>query len=138
MMQVPPLHGSSFAGSTSDMNRMDLMAGSPRHRMPASGAEMRYIAVFDIGARSWSWESFLDIHLDPLGGLSGDMFVAALLDAFPEHWPHVQSTIASLQLGEEGECKLAPLSRSFLRSGVDFLLDRIGRRRTFGGLATGR
>ena len=50
----------------------------------------------------------MDIHLDPLGGLSGDMFVAALLDAFPEHWPHVQSTIASLQLGEEGECKLAP------------------------------
>jgi uncharacterized protein (TIGR00299 family) protein len=50
----------------------------------------------------------LDIHLDPLGGLSGDMFVAALLDAFPEHWPHVQATIASLKLGEEGECKLAP------------------------------
>jgi pyridinium-3,5-bisthiocarboxylic acid mononucleotide nickel chelatase len=50
----------------------------------------------------------LDIHLDPLGGLSGDMFVAALLDAFPEHWPHVQSTIASLKLGGEGECKLAP------------------------------
>jgi uncharacterized protein (TIGR00299 family) protein len=50
----------------------------------------------------------LDIHLDPLGGLSGDMFVAALLDAFPEHWPHVQSAIASLKLGAEGECKLAP------------------------------
>jgi pyridinium-3,5-bisthiocarboxylic acid mononucleotide nickel chelatase len=50
----------------------------------------------------------LDIHLDPLGGLSGDMFVAALLDAFPEHWPHVQSTIASLNLGAGGECRLAP------------------------------
>ena len=50
----------------------------------------------------------MDIHLDPLGGLSGDMFVSALLDAFPEHWPHVQSTITSLKLGEEGECKLAP------------------------------
>jgi uncharacterized protein (TIGR00299 family) protein len=50
----------------------------------------------------------LDIHLDPIGGLSGDMFVAALLDAFPEHWPHVQSTIESLKLGEEGECRLAP------------------------------
>ena len=62
----------------------------------------------------------MDIHLDPLGGLSGDMFVAALLDAFPEHWPHVQSTIASLELGEEGECRLAPhrdhafLGRRFL------------------------
>jgi uncharacterized protein (TIGR00299 family) protein len=50
----------------------------------------------------------LDIHLDPLGGLSGDMFVAALLDAFPEHWLHVRATIASLKLGDEGECKLAP------------------------------
>jgi pyridinium-3,5-bisthiocarboxylic acid mononucleotide nickel chelatase len=50
----------------------------------------------------------LDIHLDPLGGLSGDMFVAALLDAFPEHWRHVQSTIASLNLGAAAECQLAP------------------------------
>ena len=50
----------------------------------------------------------MDIHLDPLGGLSGDMFVAALLDAFPEHWPHVQSTIASLNLGAEAECRLVP------------------------------
>jgi hypothetical protein len=50
----------------------------------------------------------LDIHLDPLGGLSGDMFVAALLDAFPEHWPQVQSTIASLSLGAEAACRLAP------------------------------
>jgi pyridinium-3,5-bisthiocarboxylic acid mononucleotide nickel chelatase len=50
----------------------------------------------------------LDVHLDPLGGLSGDMFVAALLDAFPEHWPHVQSTIASLNLGAEAECRLEP------------------------------
>jgi uncharacterized protein (DUF111 family) len=50
----------------------------------------------------------LDIHLDPLGGWSGDMFVAALLDAFPEYWPRVQSTIASLNLGAEAECRLAP------------------------------
>jgi uncharacterized protein (TIGR00299 family) protein len=50
----------------------------------------------------------LEIHLDPLGGWSGDMFVAALLDAFPEYWPPVQSTIASLNLGAEAECRLAP------------------------------
>ena len=50
----------------------------------------------------------MDIHLDPLGGLSGDMFVAALLDAFPEHWLEVQSTIALLNLGVEAECWLAP------------------------------
>jgi len=48
----------------------------------------------------------LDIHLDPLGGLSGDMFVSALLDAFPEHWPQVQAAIASLDLGPAAECQL--------------------------------
>ncbi len=48
----------------------------------------------------------MDIHLDPLGGLSGDMFVAALLDAFPEYWPHVEQAIASLDLGAEAECRL--------------------------------
>jgi pyridinium-3,5-bisthiocarboxylic acid mononucleotide nickel chelatase len=50
----------------------------------------------------------LDIHLDPLGGLSGDMFVAALLDAFPEYLPPVQSAIAALNLGAEAECRLSP------------------------------
>jgi pyridinium-3,5-bisthiocarboxylic acid mononucleotide nickel chelatase len=48
----------------------------------------------------------LDIHLDPLGGLSGDMFVAALLDAFPEYWLQVEQAIASLNLGAEAECRL--------------------------------
>ena len=50
----------------------------------------------------------MDIHLDPLGGLSGDMFVAALLDAFPEYLPHVQSAIATLNLGAGAECWIAP------------------------------
>lgn len=48
----------------------------------------------------------MDIHLDPLGGLSGDMFVGALLDAFPESWPQVEQAIASLNLGGEAECRL--------------------------------
>jgi uncharacterized protein (TIGR00299 family) protein len=75
---------------------------------------------------AWSWEIFLNIHLDPLGGLSGDMFVAALIDAFPEHWPHVQSTIASLKLGEEGKCELAP-HRDHAFAGRRFLVgtDRV-------------
>jgi pyridinium-3,5-bisthiocarboxylic acid mononucleotide nickel chelatase len=76
----------------------------------------------------------LDIHLDPLGGLSGDMFVAALLDAFPEYWPHVQSTIASLKLGEEGECKLAP-HRDHSFAGRRFL---VGSDRTRSNLPGGR
>jgi pyridinium-3,5-bisthiocarboxylic acid mononucleotide nickel chelatase len=76
----------------------------------------------------------LDIHLDPLGGLSGDMFVAALLDAFPEHWAHVQSTIASLKPGEEGECKLAP-HRDHAFVGRRFL---VGADRTTSNLSGGR
>ena len=63
----------------------------------------------------------MDIHLDPLGGLSGDMFVAALLDAFPEYWPRVQSTIASLNLGSEAECRLAP-HRDHALAGSRFLV----------------
>lgn len=46
----------------------------------------------------------MDIHLDPLGGWSGDMFVAAMLDAFPEHWPVLEGAIASLNLGPGSAC----------------------------------
>ena len=89
---------------------------TPVLRRPKTG-QSRRSAPEPVNALYWalgiaraasSWESFLDIHLDPLGGLSGDMFVAALLDAFPEHWSHIQSTIASLNLGAEAECQLAP------------------------------
>src|ERR1700734_1142358 len=67
---------------------------------------MRYIwRLRLVGA--WSWRA-LDIHLDPLGGLSGDMFVAALLDAFPEHWPHIKTAITPFRLGDEAQCSLPP------------------------------
>ncbi len=29
----------------------------------------------------------IHVHLDPSGGIAGDMFVAAMLDAFSEHGP---------------------------------------------------
>lgn len=35
------------------------------------------------------------IDLDPLGGVAGDMFAAALADAFPEHLPRVERDLAS-------------------------------------------
>ena len=34
------------------------------------------------------------VHLDPLGGVAGDMFLAALLDAFPEH---AEDTFAAMR-----------------------------------------
>src|SRR5271165_3967196 len=49
------------------------------------------------------------------------MFVAALLDAFPEYWPRVQSTIASLNLGAEAEYRLAP-HRDHAFAGSRFLV----------------
>src|SRR5688572_19961088 len=36
------------------------------------------------------------IHLDPIGGIAGDMFVAAMADAFPEHVPGLMSELAKL------------------------------------------
>ena len=48
----------------------------------------------------------LCIHLDPLGGIAGDMFVAALLDAFPELEDAVRGSIDGLSLGPDGECRL--------------------------------
>jgi uncharacterized protein (TIGR00299 family) protein len=38
----------------------------------------------------------MEIHLDLLGGMAGDMFIAAMLDAFPEHEPRVNAAIACL------------------------------------------
>jgi uncharacterized protein (TIGR00299 family) protein len=37
------------------------------------------------------------IHLDPIGGISGDMFVAAMADAFPEHVAGLMEELAKLQ-----------------------------------------
>jgi uncharacterized protein (TIGR00299 family) protein len=50
----------------------------------------------------------MQIHLDPMGGWSGDMFVAALLDAFPSMWPEVEAAVAALGLGlgEGATCRL--------------------------------
>lgn len=40
------------------------------------------------------------LHLDPLGGLAGDMFAAALLDAFPELEPVLLESLESSALGD--------------------------------------
>lgn len=50
----------------------------------------------------------MEIHLDPLGGWSGDMFAAALLDAFPEFWPEVEAAVAGLDLGPDAAVRLVP------------------------------
>lgn len=40
----------------------------------------------------------MHLHLDPVGGIAGDMFVAALLDAMPELEPTVVSMLEALDL----------------------------------------
>ncbi len=46
------------------------------------------------------------IHLDLLGGLAGDMFIAALLDAFPHHEAGMLASIEALNDGRGAECRL--------------------------------
>jgi uncharacterized protein (TIGR00299 family) protein len=48
----------------------------------------------------------MHIHLDPLGGVAGDMFVAALLDARPDLWLPIESAVARLGFGERVSCRL--------------------------------
>ena len=43
------------------------------------------------------------IRLDPIGGIAGDMFVAAALDAFPHLWDAVRADLAAVLPPEAGE-----------------------------------
>ena len=45
------------------------------------------------------------LHLDPLGGVAGDMFVAALLDAFPEH---ESAVIVAAEHAAGVRCQIVP------------------------------
>jgi uncharacterized protein (TIGR00299 family) protein len=77
----------------------------------------------------------LDIHLDPLGGWSGDMFVAALLDAFPEHLAAVERAVASLGLGPEAAVRLVAHRDAAGLTGRRFLVraEDVGDRHEHGG-----
>ncbi len=59
------------------------------------------------------------IHLHPLGGAAGDMFVACLLDAFPEHGERV---IEAAQTAAGVPCRVLPHQGDTL-SGRRFIVD---------------
>ncbi len=48
----------------------------------------------------------MHLHLNPVGGLAGDMFCAALLDAFPEHVSAVREAISALDMPARIEVSL--------------------------------
>ena len=55
----------------------------------------------------------MHIHLDALGGVAGDMFAAALLDAFPEHREGVGASIRAVDT--KIACALHPHNDGILR-----------------------
>jgi uncharacterized protein (TIGR00299 family) protein len=50
----------------------------------------------------------LHLHLDPLGGLAGDMFLAALLDAWPEHAERTFAAMRAAGLPADWRAELLP------------------------------
>jgi uncharacterized protein (TIGR00299 family) protein len=50
----------------------------------------------------------LHIHLDAVGGVAGDMFVAAMLDAAPDLAPRVMADLAAVLPAEAGRPELLP------------------------------
>jgi uncharacterized protein (DUF111 family) len=49
----------------------------------------------------------LRIHLEPIGGVAGDMFVAAVADAFPEHRAALLDLLVSLRMPVPASARLA-------------------------------
>ncbi|MEM6940830.1 MAG: LarC family nickel insertion protein [Pseudomonadota bacterium] len=56
----------------------------------------------------------MHVHLDPVGGVAGDMFVAALLDSFPEHREAVLNSIRAADLQGEIDAELVPFNDGVL------------------------
>ncbi len=64
----------------------------------------------------------MHLRLDPIGGLAGDMFVAAMLDAFPQFEPAVQAAVRAAGLPGRFRCALIPHADHAL-TGRRFLVD---------------
>ena len=57
----------------------------------------------------------MHIHLDPVGGVAGDMFAAALLDAFPERVEALATGLAESRLNEIVTVRSEPFTDGVLR-----------------------
>ena len=70
----------------------------------------------------------MHIHLDAVGGVAGDMFVAAMLDACPELAPRVMRDLAAVLPAAAGNAVLADTVRSLRRRTRMFNLKRLPER----------
>jgi uncharacterized protein (TIGR00299 family) protein len=77
----------------------------------------------------------LEVHLDLVGGLAGDMFIAALLDAFPTHESAVMGAIQSVSTASPLVCSLS-LSKDDVLQGRQFRVSAASGLST-GGLIAG-
>ena len=50
----------------------------------------------------------MQLQIDALGGMAGDMFTAAVLDAFPEHEAGTLASVAAVAGSERVRCRLLP------------------------------
>ncbi|HZC36064.1 MAG TPA: nickel pincer cofactor biosynthesis protein LarC [Chthoniobacterales bacterium] len=64
----------------------------------------------------------MQIHLDPVGGIAGDMFVAAILNAYPEFEPALLKAIKSLALPSLISCRVQTVKDNVL-AGSRFLVE---------------
>ncbi|MDA0237975.1 MAG: LarC family nickel insertion protein [Proteobacteria bacterium] len=65
------------------------------------------------------------VHLDPIGGIAGDMFIAAILDAKPEWYDEMCAAIRIAGLPKEVGLSLLPHS-DFALTGKRFNVDELG------------